>query len=106
VIVVPTGTPGVATEVGPDWVRVAFTKGGGGVVFSTVESRSGDSAYWLATELPQGGYAAVRHEKEKILLVRGVRYLIVHGYDARLLVNNKDLQKLIDSRTRAEGVTR
>ncbi len=104
VIIVPMGTPGVATEVGPDWIRVSFQEGGRGVPFVTVPTKSGASPYWLATELEgQQGYRALRDLPDRVLRVEGTAYKIETGYSARLLISSKDLKELISERTHIQG---
>ena len=103
VVILPLGTPGAATAVGPNWIRVSFSPGGRGVPFVAVDSKT-DSAYWIATELEgEPGYHALRHAKTDILRVDGVDYRLVYGTNARLLISSKDLQKLIEKRPHLPG---
>ncbi|MHC4138109.1 MAG: hypothetical protein ACYS0K_24480 [Planctomycetota bacterium] len=107
IVIVPEETPGVATEVGPGWLRISFQEGGRGVPFVTVVSQSGDSAYWLGTEVEgQGGFRRLRDLPEKVLRVEGTAYQLVHGGNARLLIGAKDLEKLIEQRTHIQGRTK
>jgi hypothetical protein len=104
IVIVPEETPGVVTEAGPDWLRVSFAKGGRGVPFVTVVTRSGDSAYWLATEVKgEEGFRRLRDLPEKILRVGDVEFQLVHGVNARLLIDGKDLDRLINTRTHIPG---
>jgi hypothetical protein len=104
IVIVPERTPGVATEVGPDWVRVSFREGAEGVLFIAVAGRSGSSAYWLATEVPGArGLFPVKDLQDKAIRIRGTTFKLVHGSNARLLINSEDLRELIDQRTHIPG---
>ena len=104
VIIVPDLTRGMATEVGPSWLRVRFSEGGSGVVFVAVVTQ-GDSAYWLATEIEgQQGFHTLKDLPKKILLNQGTAYELIYGDHARLLISEKDLSKLIARRTHLKGV--
>ncbi len=103
VIIVPEGTPGMVLEVGPRWLRVSFDKEGSGVMFLSDPER-GDDAYWLATEVEgQPGLHKVKDLPEKILLNGGTAYKLIYGANARLLINEKDLGKLIEQRRHLKG---
>jgi hypothetical protein len=105
VIILPKGTPGVAIDAGPDWIRVRFGKGGTGVQFLTDASKPED-LYWVATEVEgKSGLYKLSMLPRKVLLHQGQRYLVVEGSDAYLLVDKKDLEKFIKSRTHVEGQT-
>ncbi len=106
VLVVPLGTPGAAVEVGPDWIRVSFQRGGAGVYFLALKTRAGDSVYWLATEVEgKPGLHAVKDLEKKVIRVPLGEFELIHGSQARLLVNSDDLQKLIEKRTHIQGRT-
>jgi hypothetical protein len=107
VVIVPGETPGVATEIGPDWLRVSFQEGGRGVPFVRVPSTAGDSAYWLATEVEgQAGFRRLKDLPEKILRVEGIEFQLVQGGNARLLIDSGDLGRLIEQRTHIGGRTK
>ena len=107
IVIVPAKTPGLVTEVGPEWVRVSFTPGRRGVPFVAVLAGRSDSAYWLATEVEgETGYRPVRDLDEKILRVEGVEFQLLSGYNARLLISSDDMQRLIGARTHVPGKTR
>jgi hypothetical protein len=101
VYVVKRDTPGVVTEAGPTWLRVSFgpTRG---APFVTVPDEEDDSWYWLATEVEQG-LRRVRDVDDKVVVVDGRRFRLAYGINARLLVNSKDLRKLIEKRAHAPG---
>ena len=106
VVVLPVGTPGVATEVGPDWLRVSFSEGSPGVYFVAQKTAGGDSVYWLATKVDGGsGLSAVKDLDPKIIRGPQGEYELIYGDRARLLVNSDDLQKLIETRTHVQGRT-
>lgn len=103
VIILRKGTPGVATEAGPNWIRVSFEKGGPGVAFVTDRSNDADG-YWLATEVEgRAGYYKISELPERLLLHQGTRYIVIDGADAYLLVDRTDLGKLIESRIHVGG---
>lgn len=107
VVIVPPETPGLVTEAGPEWVRVSFTPGRPGVPFVAALKGRSDSAYWLATEVEgKPGYWPVRDLPEKILRVEGVEYQLLSGYNARLLINSKDMERLIGERRHIPGKTK
>jgi hypothetical protein len=106
VVIVPAGTPGRVREVGPDWLRVAFSETGEGVLFLTRSERT-DSVYMLATITP-GGRQIVRVSElpEPVVSLGSGRYRIIDGANAHLLVDRAQLHELIDRRPRAPGLER
>ena len=103
VIVMREGTPGVVKEVGDDWLRVSFEKGGPGVFFLTDPTKEED-LYWLATRMEgREGLYVVKDLPQKIVLQEGRRYLVMEGADASLLVDGSDMARLIESRRHAKG---
>jgi hypothetical protein len=104
VVLVDAGTPGVAVASGPNWIRVAFQEDGQGVVFLAEPSERRDSQYTLATETEgEKGYQLVRTTKNRILRAGSRRYHIVEGAGAYLVVDQKSLAKVIDSRRHVTG---
>ncbi len=104
VIIVEEGTPGAATEVGPLWLRVSFSEGGRGVPFVAIETRAGESAYWLATEVEgKSGFTPVKDVPGRLLRVDGQVFRMVSGGSARLLISSDDLDRLIKQRTHLKG---
>jgi hypothetical protein len=101
VIILKEGTPGVVLDTGPTWLRVSFQQGGKGIFFVTVPER--ESAYWLATKLEDGQLAAMRDQPTRLLSDGIDTYRVVFGSNARLLVNGKELQRLIATRTTLQG---
>jgi hypothetical protein len=105
VVLVDAGTPGVAVASGPNWIRVSFQQGGPGVVFLAQPTTGArDSQYSLATEGDEGtGYQLVRLTKDRILRDGTRRYQIIEGADAHLVVDQKSLTKVVDTRRKAQG---
>jgi hypothetical protein len=104
VVIVPAETPGVVTDAGPDWVWVSFQTGGSGVPFAAILTGKSDSAYWLATEVEgEPGFRPVREVTDRILRVGGEAYQLLSGYNARLLISSKDMERLIGERTHIPG---
>jgi len=103
VVIVDAGTPGLVRDAGPDWMRVAFTEGGEGVLFRTQIDRQ-DSVYVLANATESGQIVPVTKLPEPIVTLGGRRYKIIQGADAYLIVSSENLDKLIESRPHAAGV--
>lgn len=103
VVVLPTETRGRVLEAGSTWMRVAFTADGPGAVFLARES--GDDAFYkLATEAEgRPGWTRVEDLPEPILIVDGQRYRIIHGANAFLLIDRKDLDRIVAERTHLQG---
>ncbi len=124
-VLVSAGTPGVVTDVGPDWLKVSFREGGIDVPFiidrtdrsrkdiryfratkeGLVEDKgSKDSQYWLATEVEgRKGFYMIKELPEKVFLYEGTRYSLVTGARAYLKVDPEGLNKLVKSRKATEG---
>jgi hypothetical protein len=103
VLVLETDTPGAATEVGPDWLRVSFDRGPG-VLFLARPGGASDSWYQLASD-PEPGQERRRVSEigGSIARVGARRYKVIFGADARLLIEADALRELLDSRPRARG---
>ena len=102
-MIVAAGTPGLVREVGSDWLRVAFTEGGEGVLFRLRADRS-DSVYALATTTESGEIVLVSRLPEPVLTTGGRQFKITSGATAYLLVNNDDLNRLLAGRQRPGGL--
>jgi len=103
VVSLPEGTPGVAVQVEPSWIRVSFEEGGSGAVFLT-DTTLRDDGYWLATKVPgEEGYRRVLDLKQPVLHADGRIFRVVYGAGAYLLVNKDDLEKLISKRRHLKG---
>jgi hypothetical protein len=105
VVIVAARTPGLVRDVGPDWLRVAFTKEGEGALFRT-RAGTADSVYALATTTESGTIALVGKLPEPVVTVGGRRYKVVQGADAYLIVSYDDLTRLVKNRPRAGGLER
>lgn len=104
VVVLPVGTPGVVTEVGPDWLRVSFSPGGEGAYFVTVPDTGADSAYWLATRADAASQPKrLKDLDPKLLHTSTGEYRLVYGDGARLMIGSQQLLELIDKRTHLQG---
>ena len=103
VIILAKYTPGVVVQAGPDWLQVSFEKGGQGIRFVADASKTED-LYWFATARDdQPGLFKLSVLPEKDLLFEGQHYLVLEGADANLLVEKKDIEKLINSRPHVQG---
>ena len=86
-ILVSRGTPGVVTDVGPDWLKVSFREGGIDVPF-VMDRTKKDSWYWLATAVEgRKRFKIIKELSEKVFLHEGTRYSLVYGAAAHLLVD-------------------
>jgi hypothetical protein len=103
VVLMDTGTPGVAVGSGQNWIRVRFQKGYDGVVFLADPTTGGNPGYALATEDQGGGYSFVQKDDDRILRLGGRRYRVAIGAHSSLLVDRDQLKKLIDSRPHVQG---
>ena len=102
-IVLPDNTPGVVTAVGPDWLQMSFREGGAEVPF-VVDPRGPHGVYYVATELP--GHASFHWPKDlprKVFYDHGTPYQVIHGAEARLLIDDQTLQTLLQNRIPTEG---
>jgi hypothetical protein len=103
VVFLPEGTPGVAVQVEPSWIRVSFEEGGSGAVFLT-DTTQRDDGYWLATQVPgEAGYRRVLDLEDPMLHAGGRIFRVVYGAGAYLLVDKDDLEKLVSRRRHLKG---
>ena len=103
VVMVADHTPGLVQESGSDWLRVAFSEGGEGLLFRLRADRS-DSVYALATTTESGQIVLVSQLPEPVIITGGRRFKVVNGATAYLLVNTDDLNRLLESRPRPGGL--
>lgn len=102
-VLVTKGTPGVVADVGPNWLKVSFRKGGIDIPFVTAQEMKG-GRYWIATEVKgKEGFKEIRKLPEKVFLHEGTRYRLSYGMDAYLLVDRGELDKVIETRKATEG---
>jgi hypothetical protein len=102
-ILFPAGTPGVVTEVGPDWLRVSFQEGRPGAYFLANAREKHDDLYYLATRDEKDELRRVEDLEPRAINYEMKTYIVVYGASAHLLVDGEALQELIESRTRSEG---
>ena len=104
VYVVDRDTPGAVTAGGPDWLRVSFGSSSGAPFIALTDDTGADSWYWLATEVDgKEGFVRVRDEADKYVVVDGRKFRLAYGDEARLLIDKKDLERLMQRRARAPG---
>ena len=102
-LLVPQLTPGVATSEGPNWIKVSFREGGIDVPFITDLTQT-DGYYRIATEIDGGKeIKRISDLPDKSFLHNGVRYKVVSGADAMLLVDWETWNRVIETRKVTEG---
>jgi hypothetical protein len=101
VVLVASGTRGVVTEVGPNWLRVSFEEGGPGVLFVSDTSKPEDR-YWLATTA-EGDVYKVKDLPDQVIENQGRRFKVVQGADAYLLLDREDFDELVAHRRHIKG---
>jgi len=102
-LLVPRLTPGVATAEGPNWIKVSFREGGVDVPFVT-DLQLPDGRYWIASEIAGGKeMKRIVDLPEKSFFHQGVRYNLVAGADAMLLVDWETWNDVIETRKVTEG---
>ncbi|HEY7320222.1 MAG TPA: hypothetical protein VIE89_21845 [Candidatus Binatia bacterium] len=96
-------TPGVATGAGPNWIKVSFREGGVDVPFVT-DPNQYDGRYWIATEVEgTHDFKKIADLPEKFFVYKGVRYQLVSGSDAILLMDWDGWKKVVETRKVTEG---
>jgi hypothetical protein len=102
-LLVPGLTPVVVTAAGPNWLKVNFREGGVNVPFVT-DPNHYNALYWIATEV-EGSKEIKRISElpEKFFLHKGIRYQLVSGSDAYLLVDWPGWERLAETRKVTEG---
>lgn len=102
-LLVPRLTPGVATDAGPNWIKVSFKEGGVDVPF-IADPKEYDGRYWIATEVEGSkDFKRIGDLPEKSILYKGTRYKLVSGADAILLVDWEGWKKLVETRKATGG---
>jgi hypothetical protein len=102
-LLVPRLTPGVATDAGPNWIKVSFREGGVDVPF-IADPNQYDGRYWIATEVEgTKDFKKIAELPEKSILYKGTRYKLVSGSDAILLVDWDGWKGLVETRKVTEG---
>lgn len=96
-------TPGVATSEGPNWIKVSFREGGVDVPFVT-DLKLPDGRYWIASEIDGGKeIKKIVDLPDKSFFHNGVRYNLVSGTDAMLLVDWETWNSVVETRKVTEG---
>jgi hypothetical protein len=102
-LLVPRLTPGVATGAGPNWIKVSFREGGVDVPF-IADPKEYDGRYWIATEVEGNKeFKKIADLPDKFFLYKGVRYKLVSGSDAILLVDWDGWKSVVEGRKVTEG---
>jgi hypothetical protein len=102
-LLVPRLTPGVATDAGPNWIKVSFREGGVDVPF-IADPNQYDGRYWIATEVEgTKDFKRIADLPEKSIVYKGTRYKLVSGSDAILLMDWEGWKKLVETRKVTEG---
>ena len=102
-LLVPGLTPVVVTGAGPNWLKVNFREGGVDVPFVT-DPNQYNAFYWIATEVEGSKeFKKITEIPERFFLHKGIRYQLVSGSDAYLLVDWESWEKLAETRKVTEG---
>ena len=102
-LLLPRMTPGVATGAGPNWIKVSFREGGVDVPF-IADPNEYDGRYWIAAEVEgTKDFKKITELPEKSILYKGVRYKLVSGSDAILLVDWEGWKRVVETRKVTEG---
>jgi len=96
-------TPGVATDAGPNWIKVSFREGGVDVPF-IADPNQYDGRYWIATEVEgTKDFKKIADLPDKSILYKGARYKLVSGSDAILLMDLDGWKSVVEGRKVTEG---
>src|SRR5215468_8543045 len=96
-------TPGVATDAGPNWIKVNFREGGVDVPF-IADPNQYDARYWIATEVEGSkDFKRIYDLSDRSFLYKGIRYKVVSGADAVLLFDWEGWKRVVETRKTTEG---
>jgi len=96
-------TPGVATDAGPNWIKVSFREGGVDVPF-IADPNQYDGRYWIATEVEGSkGFKRIYELPDRVFLYKGIPYKVVSGADAVLLFDLDGWKRVVETRKTTEG---
>ena len=96
-------TPGVATDAGPNWIKVSFREGGVDVPF-IADPNQYDARYWIATEVEGSkDFKRIYDLSDRSFLYKGIRYKVVSGADAVLLFDWDGWKRVVETRKVTEG---
>ena len=102
-LLLPRMTPGVATGAGPNWIKVSFREGGADIPF-IAEPNEYDGRYWIASEVEgTKDFKKIAGLPEKTFVYKGVRYQMVSGSEAILLVDWEGWKRVVETRKVSEG---
>jgi hypothetical protein len=102
-LLLPRMTPGVATGAGPNWIKVSFREGGADIPF-IADPNEYDGRYWIATEVEgTKNFKKIAGLPEKTFVYKGVRYQMVSGSEAILLVDWEGWKRVVETRKVSEG---
>jgi hypothetical protein len=102
-LLLPRMTPGVATGAGPNWIKVSFREGGADIPF-IADPNEYDGRYWIATEVEgTKDFKKIAGLPEKTFVYKGVRYQMVSGSEAILLVDWEGWKRVVETRKVSEG---
>jgi hypothetical protein len=102
-LLLPRMTPGVATGAGPNWIKVSFREGGADIPF-IADPKEYDGRYWIATEVEgTNDFKKIAGLPEKTFVYKGVRYQMVSGSEAILLVDWEGWKRVVETRKVSEG---
>ena len=91
-------TPGVATDAGPNWIKVNFREGGIDVPF-IADPNQYDGRYWIATEVEGSkDFKRIYELSDRSFLYKGIRYKVVSGADAVLLFDLDGWKRVVETR--------
>lgn len=102
-LLLPRMTPGVATDAGPNWIKVSFREGGADIPF-IAEPNEYDGRYWIASEVEgTKDFKKIVGLPEKTFVYKGVRYQMVSGSEAILLVDWEGWKRVVETRKVSGG---
>lgn len=102
-LLLPKMTPGVATGAGPNWIKVSFREGGVDLPF-IADPKEYDGRYWIATEVEgTKDFKRIANLPEQSFVYKGVRYQMVSGSEAILLMDWEGWKRVVETRKVTEG---
>ena len=102
-LLLPRMTPGVATGAGPNWIKVSFREGGADIPF-IADPNEYDGRYWIASEVEgTKDFKKIVGLPDKTFVYNGVRYQMVSGSEAILLVDWEGWKRVVETRKVSEG---
>ena len=97
-------TAGVASEVGPHWLKVSFEKGRPGAYFVADPNDTINGRYYVGVKSEKDGTIQKLFDIDERVFVRGgVTYEVLMGPSAHLLISDGDMKNTIASRKLIPG---